>query len=242
MQFLEAKRLFEDRIRIEFYVSLFESTEIELKYAISEKEKIVVLYGEAGSGKTFLMKKVFEDISKKNNSQSIYFIANPLEEEESLDELFLLQSSEHRVVFIDEAQTLSEDKIEKLRMFADNYNYTICLATHEKEAKKMWAKKHFQTRIGYFFHLKPVNKEKIELFIASKLVNNDFHIINSLFSSSNYRLIYSLTKGNLREVNRLMYRLFDVLDYFQKTNPKKISNKKIQNKYIEIAYMANKGY
>jgi len=242
MNFKEVKKLFRDEIDINLYVPLSQKLEIDLTYAIYEKEKMILIFGEAGSGKSFLIKKIFLNLSEKDdNDFKLYFIANPFEEEEVIDELFLLESEEHRVVFIDEAQTLSDEKIERLRMLADNKKYTIILATHEKEAKKIFAKKHFQSRINYFINLQPLKLDKIELFINSKLIQNNYHNIASLFTKSNYKKIYKYTKGNLREINRLLYKTFDIIDYFQQNYPQKVSKHKIDNKYIEMAYMDLKG-
>jgi type II secretory pathway predicted ATPase ExeA len=242
MNFKAVKELFRDKVDVNLYVPLSQKKEIDLTYAIYEKEKIILVFGEAGNGKTFLIKKIYQNLQNKENKDfKVYFISNPFEESEAIDELFILETTEHRVVFIDEAQTLSEEKIERLRMLADNQPYTIILSTHEKEAKKIFAKKHFQTRINYFINLKPLKLDKIELFIHSKLVQNDAHQIASLFTKSNYKLIYKLTRGNLREINRLIYKTFDIIDYFQAHYPQKVSKNKIDNKYIEMAYMDLKG-
>jgi type II secretory pathway predicted ATPase ExeA len=241
MDFKKAKELFRDKVDMNLYVPLSQKIEIDLTYGIYEKEKMILVFGEAGNGKTFLLKKVYETLKSKKRDFSIYFISNPFEEEEAIDELFILESEEHRVVFIDEAQTLSDEKIERLRMLTDNQPYTIILATHEKEAKKIFAKKHFQTRINYFINLKPLKLDKISLFIHSKLVQNNAHDIASCFNNSNYKLIYKITKGNLREINRLMYKTFDIIDYFYNNFPNKVSSNKIDNKYIEMANMDLKG-
>jgi len=242
MEFKSAKELFRDKIDIGLYVPLFRKMEIDLTYAIYEKEKMILLFGEAGNGKSFLMNKVHKTLLEdKEKDFKLYFIANPFEEAEAIDELFLLESDIHRVVFIDEAQTLSEEKIDRLRMLADNNSYTIILATHEKEAKKLFAKKHFKTRINYFFNLKPLKLSEIELFIISKLVQNGYNDISVLFNKSNFKLIYKITNGNLREINRLLYKTFDILAYFKENHPNKISLKKLENKYIEMASMDLKG-
>ena len=244
MNLTEVKELFRDKIDINLYVPLFQKIEIDLSYGIYEKEKMILIYGEAGNGKSFLMKKIYDNLRQKENEFEFYFISNPFEEEGALDELFLIKDDKtsHRVVFIDEAQTLSLEKIERLRMLADNNSYTIILATHEKEAKQIFTKKHFKTRINYFINLKPLKLDKIELFINSKLIQNDAHNIASLFNKTNYKLIHKLTKGNLREINRLLFKTFDIIDFFQKKYPQKVSSNKIDNKYIEMAYMDLKGF
>ena len=241
MDFKEAKELFRDKIDTSLYVPLSQKTEIDLTYGIYEKEKMILIFGEAGNGKSFLMRRIYENLKSKDNDFEIYFISNPFEEKTALDEIFLLETDNHRIVFIDEAQILSEEKIERLRMLADNQSYTIILATHETEAKKLFAKKHFKTRINYFVNLQPLKLDKIGVFVNSKLVQNNAHNIASLFKKSNYKLIYKLTKGNLRDINRLMYKTFDIIDYFHNKYPNKVSSDKIDNKYIEMAYMDLKG-
>jgi 4-hydroxy-tetrahydrodipicolinate synthase len=208
MDFYKARELFRDKVDTSLYVPLFEKKEIDLAYAIHEKEKMVLIYGDAGNGKSFLMRKIFEGLKDKEDLES-YFITNPFDKD--IDDIYSFDESvKHRVIFIDEAQTLSDDKIEKLRMIADNKSYTIILATHEKEAKKIFTKQHFKTRINYFINLKPLKIDGIERFIASKLLQNGFDDINRLFTKSNYKLIYKITKGNLREINRLVYKTFDI--------------------------------
>jgi len=235
MDFVKLKELFRDKIDTNLYVPLFQKIEIDLSYAIKEREKIILVFGESGNGKTFLTKKVYEVLEKKGEFDLIFF-SNSFELQKKFDTLFEF-NEKHKVVFIDEAQTLSLDRIEKLRMLADTNRCTIVLITHEAEAKMIFAKKHFQTRINYFINLQPLKLDRIELFITSKLLQNDFYDVTSIFTKSNYRLIYKLTKGNLREINRLMYKTFDVLEYFTNNYPHKVSSSKLDNKFIEIAYM-----
>jgi len=238
MNLTEAKELFRDKIETELYVPLSQKAEIDITYAIREKEKIILVYGDAGSGKSFLIRKIYEQMLENEKELKIFFIANPFEDADALEEFFFVVTPDvHSVVFIDEAQVLTEDRIERLRMLADSGKYTIILATHETEVKRIFSKKHFQTRINYFIKLSSLDLEKTELFITHKLMENDMYNIVSLFRKSNYKLIYKYTKGNLREINRLMFKTFDILGFFTKKYPYKVSSSKLQNKYIEMAYM-----
>jgi type II secretory pathway predicted ATPase ExeA len=229
-KFKEVKELFRDRVDINLYVPLSQKKEIDLNYAISEKEKIILVYGLSGNGKTFLMKKVYDNLVKKRvQGFEFFFIANPFTELKKLEYIISLKSENHIVVFIDEAQILKNPELEKLRMLSDNQNYTFVLSTHELQAKEIFSKTHFKNRINYIIHLRELNVEKIELFITSKLTQNNFYELASIFSVSNYKLIYNLTKGNLREINRLLYKTFDILDFFQEKYPKKVQNFKLKN-------------
>jgi len=232
--FKEVKKLFKDKIDISLYVPLYKKLEIDMMYAINEQERMVLLYGEAGSGKSFLMHRVYNILKEKNLTSQIYFIYNPIEEEQ-LENVLSLNTDEHIVLFIDEAQTLSLEKLEKLRITADNKNYTIILATHEDEAKEIFAKKHFNNRIDYILHTMPCNFDEMTFFISTKLSQNGFDDIAQMFSKSNYKKIYKFTKGNLREINQLLYRTFDIMQYFYEKDPAKVHKNRIENKYIEMA-------
>ena len=178
--FSKVKELFRDKVDIDLYVPLSQKIEIDLLYAIREKEKIVLLYAEAGTGKTFLMKKVYKMLEEKGEEElNIYFVSNPFQEKEFLDSIFSLKESyKHNLIFVDEAQILDSEMIEKLRMLADSGNWSIVLATHEQQAKDIWTKKHFKTRINYFLCLVVLDFEKLELFIYSKLIHNGFSVLN----------------------------------------------------------------
>jgi type II secretory pathway predicted ATPase ExeA len=232
--FNEVKKLFRDKIDISLYVPLYKKLEIDMMYAINEQERMILLYGEAGSGKSFLLNRVYNLLKEKETDDQIYFIHNPMEEEK-LDEVLNIKIEQHIILFIDEAQTLSVEKLEKLRIIADNKNYTIILATHEKEAKEIFAKKHFKNRIDYILHTLPCSYDEMTFFISSKLSQNGFDNILQMFSKKNYKLIYKFTKGNLREINQLLYRTFDIMQYFYEKEPAKINKQKLDNKYIEMA-------
>jgi type II secretory pathway predicted ATPase ExeA len=232
--FNEVKELFKDKIDISLYVPLYKKLEIDMMYAINEQERMVLLYGEAGSGKSFLLHKIYNLLKEKEIEKQIYFIYNPIEEKK-LDEILNMKTEDHIILFIDEAQTLSLEKLEKLRITADNKNYTIILATHEEKAKEIFAKKHFKNRIDYILRTMPCSYDEMTFFISSKLSQNGFDNISQMFLKRNYKLIYKFTKGNLREINQLLYRTFDIMTYFYEKDPAKINKQKMENKYIEMA-------
>ncbi|NPA55585.1 MAG: tetratricopeptide repeat protein [Epsilonproteobacteria bacterium] len=223
--FNKAKKLFEDRIDTSLYVGLFKKIEIDIMYAIHEKERIILIYATSGSGKTFLLNVVASKIKEKEDFEVI-FIKNPLQESKQIDTVCQLNTTKHIVLFIDEAQLLDDTTIEKLRMVSDNKSLTLVLATHEFKAKEIFSKKHFKGRINYLIHLKPLNIDQIEMFISTKLIQHDFGEIK--FKKSHYKLIYKFTGGNLREINKLLYRTFDVAQYLR--------DREIETKHILIAH------
>jgi len=235
--FKTAKELFRDVVDVNRYVPLpsSEKAKGDLISAISQKEKIILLTGEAGIGKSLILKSIYIELKEKKD---VFFISNPyLEINKVLKLIKELDITSHHIILLDEAQLLSSETWENLRIYADKGNITLVFATHNTDIKSLLAKKHFKTRINTIIPLKRVSQAEIENFILTKLLRNNFNEIASMFRKSNFKLIYKYTKGSLRATNQLMYKLFDILDYFYDKEPKKVNLEKLQNKYIHIAIM-----
>ena len=237
VNFSEAKELFRDIVDVKNYIPLPSSEKIkmDLLSAIAQKERMILLTGEAGSGKSLLLKSIYYELKDKKD---IFFISNPyLEIENVLKILKELDLDSHHIMFLDEAQLLTPQIWENLRIYADKGNITIVFATHDTNVKELLSKKHFKTRINTILPVKKISRDEMENFILTKLLKNNFNDIASMFNKSNFKLIYKFTNGSLRATNQIMYKLFDILDYFYKKNPDKINLNKLQNKYIHIAIM-----
>jgi len=235
--FVRAKEVFRDVVDLKYYVPLsaIEKTKKDLLGALSQKEKMIFVTGEAGSGKSMILKYVYEQLKHNKN---IFYISNPyLEINTILSILKQLSLDEYQIFLIDEAQLLSEDTFENLRIYADKGNITIVFATHDTDIKKLMEKKHFQTRINYILKVNRASREELESFIKTKLLKSNLIDVAEMIKKNNYRLIYKYTKGSLRATNQLMFKLFDILDYFYKKSPEKINLDRLSNKYIEMAYM-----
>jgi len=240
-KFNEAKELFRDVVDLNFYIPLAssEKTKNDLINAIEQKEKMILLTGEAGSGKSLLLKKIFSELKTK---KKIFYVTNPyLEINALLNLLKNIELNVHQILLLDEAQLLNSETWENLRIYADRGNVTIVFATHDTNVKELLEKKHFSTRINYIIPIKKVTKNDVEKFIITKLLKNNMNEIADMFSDKNFKKIYKYSKGSLRAVNQLMFKLFDILDYFDKKYPGKIKDK-IENKYIEIAIMDLKAF
>ena len=239
-KFARAKELFRDIVDINSYIPLPSSEKIknDLINAINEKEKMILLTGEAGRGKSLLLNSIYNELKNKN----IFFVSNPYLEIESILKILKgLDINEHHILLLDEAQLLTSEIWENLRIYADKGNITIVFATHDTDVNKLLSKKHFKTRINYILKMKPITKSETENFIMTKFLKNNFNEIAAMFSKKNFDLIYKYTQGSLRATNQIMYKLMDILDFFYNKNPKKIK-KKIDNKYIHIAIMDLKDF
>ncbi len=235
--FSGAKELFRDIVDISKYIPLPSSEKIktDLLSAIAQKERMILLTGEAGSGKSLLLKSIYNQLKDKKD---IFFISNPyLEIDSVLKVLKELDLQSHHIMFLDEAQLLTPNTWENLRIYADKGNITIVFATHDVNVKDLLSKKHFKTRINTIIPVKKITRDEMENFILTKLLKHNYNDIASMFTKSNFKLIYKHTGGSLRATNQVMYKLLDVLDYFYKKDPNKINLKKLHNKFIHIAVM-----
>ena len=236
-KFTEAKELFRDVVDPKQYIPLTSSkkVKIDLLNAINQKEKMILLTGEAGIGKSLLLRTIYEELQHKKD---VFFVSNPYIEVDAILNLIKeLDIKKHHILLLDEAQLLKADTWENLRIYADKGNITIVFATHDTDVKKLLSKKHFKTRINCIIPVKRVTQYEMENFILSKLLKNGYNEIADMFSKSNFKLIYKYTKGSLRATNQIIYKLFDVMDYFYNKNPYKFNLKNIKNKYIHIAIM-----
>ena len=234
VNFNEAKELFRDVVDVNNYIPLpsSEAVKNDLLNAINQKEKMIILTGKAGSGKSLLLKSIYKEMKNQNN---IFFVSNPYLEIESVSKVLpKLDKDSHYILLLDEAQLLNSEIWENLRIYADRGNLTIVFATHNTDVEKLLEKKHFKTRINYIISTRIPTKNEIENFIMTKLLRNNLNEIAGMFTNSNLRLIYKYTNGSLRATNQLMYKLFDVMDYFYKNYPHRFNMKKISNKYIYI--------
>ena len=66
------------------------------------------------------------------------------------------------------------------------------------------------------------------------LFHNKFEYL-SLFKDSHYKILMKTTKGNLRTINKLMYKLFEILEYYDKNKPSTLRRESLKPKYLEMA-------
>lgn len=232
-RFKKAKELFRDIVNVNDYVPLSssEKAKIDLLSAINSREKIILLTGEAGSGKSMILSSIYENLKDKN----AFFVSNPYVETDIIEDVLAEEDDEYITLLIDEAQFLEEDLWEQLRIKADAGNLTIVFSTHDTDVSRLLAKKHFQTRINYIMRLRRISLVETENFINTKLLRKDLHMIVELFQKKHYKKIYSFTQGSLRATNQLMFKIFDIMSYFYEKYPHKIDINRMSNKWIEMA-------
>ena len=112
------------------------------------------------------------------------------------------------VVILDEAQLYPTELIEKIRLMADTRMFKFLFTIHKTENEDVLAKDYFQTRIW----------ESIELGSAN---TND--------------KAYELCSGNLRTLNKIMYKFYEICEFYEQNQPSKLSD---ENANIRILTMS----
>ncbi len=241
----KAKEAFVDRVDPNSFVK-FESNiqYLEKLHSLLEKEfKIALLTGEPGIGKSMLLKQ-FQQESK----EGVYLFDKPffdLEEfKEKLKEVLgvkknLFEEVEEKIstpitFILDEAQIYKEEFLEFLRVLADTTKVKLILSLHSLNDETLLAKEHFKSRIFTTITMKPPSKKELEIYLQKRLFLFQAYDLSSLIDKKLTSFVYNFTKGNFRETNRFMYKLFDIMEYFEQNKPTILNPKKISKKFLEM--------
>jgi len=207
-----------------------------LLYGIHQKEGFVLISGDTGTGKTTLCRALLERLDPREVATCL--ILNPLLNEEELlkailedfglssagttrkellDVLnrFLLQtlaSGRTAVLIIDEAQHLSTECLEQVRLLSNLETHKekliqIILVGSEELPAKLEAVelRHLQQRISLRYHLKPLDKSETRSYLQHRL-NMARAAGSTSFDKGAHREIYCFSKGVPRLINIIAER------------------------------------
>ena len=183
-----------------FFQSRFHNTALSyLIYGLKQREGIVALTGEIGSGKTLLVKKLLKTLDKNvvtaeivnTNVNSVQLLEMILQDygingegknkAQLLSKLhdFLIEqfiNKKQVVLIIDEAQNLDFEQLEEVRLLSNFETHTskliqIVLVGQPQLATKLNHPKYeqFQQRITVRYHLAPLNKDETSAYIQQRL-------------------------------------------------------------------------
>ncbi len=172
-----------------------------LRYGIEDKKGFIVLTGEVGCGKTTLCRKLLEELEAKENcdtalllnprisdTQLLKGIMKELGEEskarsqsdllDKMNDVLLERIDKGRdiVLIIDEAQNLSFEVMEMLRMLSNLETYDqkllqiILMGQPELNVKlKEERLRQFRQRVLVHYDLQPLNAAEVQLYILHRL-------------------------------------------------------------------------
>jgi DNA transposition AAA+ family ATPase len=258
-KFKELQKIFIDRIEISQYIGLDTSILFynKLQESIAKPLKMILLYGKPGTGKSILISKIYHDLKENND---IFLISTPIQNPDEfiktlysfllddkkeipdnltynqfIDICNSLRDQKHITVLLDEAQLYPSEMMEQIRLISDTRVIKFVVSLHKTEKEDLIAKEHFQSRIWETIELKNGTIHDTQMYIQKKLIQQNYFEIASMFDKKNVKLIHKFTKGNYREINKLMYTLFEIYDHYENNKPSKIAHKTIKNKFIEMS-------
>ncbi len=260
-RFTEVKDMFLESSVFD-YVTLDKSvlTYEKIVKSLQKPLKLILFYGKPGTGKTFLLKKIYKDLSK---TQNIIFFPQPFFDESSfltalyeavfkqtttqtLDsyekflKLYKQQTKSYTkketiIVLLDEAQLYPADLIEKIRLLADTRLFKFLFTVHKTEKEDILAKDYFTTRIWENVEMPNSSLLEVRSYLEKKfLVHNKIDYF-SFFSNKLIAEIFNLTNGNLRTINKLLYKFFEICEYYEANQPSNLNSAQLKLKYIQMA-------
>lgn len=232
--------------------------------ALQKPLKLILFYGKPGCGKTFLLHKIRGDLVKKavvvfmpqpffDEAEFFHEIfvqifgrtpKQPVKNYENFmriyKEIFKITNSnisdmKQVIILLDEAQLYPANLIEKIRLMADSRLFKFLFTVHKTDEEDILAKDYFKTRIWESIELPNSTLSELRLYIEKKLVFHDFHPYFMMYSEDNFNLLFHLTDGNLRNLNKLLYKMYEILEYYEANRPTEIGSSCINSKIIEMA-------
>lgn len=226
----------------------------KLKDLASKPLKMILLYGEPGSGKSILLRKMYEELRDK---QRVLLYETPIDDEQAFvhklykdlfdepyqgeidfnrfhTQILNLLPNDYALLLLDESQLYSSEMMEKIRLLADSRKIKIIFVLHKTDKEDVIAKEHFQTRIWESIETESITKEELGIYIQKKLLKNNLFSTSKMFNSKNVACIFKYSKGNYRQTNKIVYTLMELYDYYDKNKPSKISYNAFSNKHVEM--------
>ena len=253
-----SKDVFLDTVSAEDYIQLDRVSTIyaSLKESIKKPLKMILLYGRPGTGKSMFLTKLHRELSQ---TQNVFYYKTPILDESEFYKLLaqdifhtkygaelnftqfmkIVESSKQEelpLVLLDEAQLYSENLMEKIRLISDTRTIKFVITLHKTEKEDLIAKEHFQTRIWETIELENASPTELKIYIQKKLMKINCFDTANMFTPKAIDKIFSLTGGNYRDTNKLLYTLFDIYETYEITHQlSKVNTNYISNKVIEMA-------
>ena len=135
---------------------------------------------------------------------------------------------------MDEAQLYPTELIEKIRLMADTRLFKFLFTIHKTENEDVLAKDYFQTRIWESIELGSANTNEIIVYLQRKIGQKGYDKYLN-FQKKDYDKAYELCCGNLRTLNKIMYKFYEICEYYEQNQPSKLSSEDANIKILTMS-------
>jgi len=229
---LRLAKNFEDRAQIERYYETraFMRLKNELLTTLqNETKQILFLIGDPGTGKSVFLYHIPKlldgiDVVRYNTPffEPVDFVKSLISKkgarvknyslETLIDQAVKLYENEETLVAIDEAQLLSDEMVELIRILADSKAFWFLLAMHRHESAQILEKPQFRSRPHRIFELQKLDFDEVREYISKELLALGEYTLDDYFTPSLVRRLYKLSRGNFRDLKKLLHRIFLLMD------------------------------
>jgi len=243
MNYLKLAQCFEEQNSSEHYHQ--NSKVLHIKNTIesilnNNTKQLLFLTGEPGVGKSAFLNYIEEQFSYDIIKFDIPFL-EPIDFvkiliqktqtevanyslEELIKQVISLYQNSNYIVVLDEAQLLSKDMIEIIRILADSKAFWFILAMHEHESKKILKEPQFTSRPHKVLKLQNISIQESKEYIFTELQNQNATMLADEIIKKHIKTIYKLSKGNMRVLKKLLFTSFLLIDYAQKNDKERYKN------------------
>jgi len=137
-------------------------------------------------------------------------------------------------VILDEAQLYPTEIIEKIRLMADTRLFKFLFTIHKTKNEDVLAKDYFQTRIWESIELSSADVGEIIIYLQRKLSQKNYDKYLK-FDKKDYECAYSFCGGNLRTLNKIMYKFYEICEYYEQYQPSKLNTDKANIMILTMA-------
>jgi len=141
--------------------------------------------------------------------------------EELIKQLIGIYKDSNYIILIDEAQLLSKQMLEIIRILADSKAFWFLLAMHKHESKGILEEPQFASRPHKVLELGRLQKYEYRDFLHNELMKIDRPYLAEHLSKKYLNYIYKITHGNFRDLKKLLFHLFTLMHYATEHNKQK---------------------
>ena len=237
--FTQAAKLFLDKVSAEEYFGARSSERARriLEDLIKEGETpLIFLLGEPGSGKTQMLRVLEKELPDmgvmpilfsdpfSNRTTLLRRLAErwgieTQEDEEKLkDKIVDAYGRRPHLIMIDEAQLLSTEVLEFIRILADTGAFRFLLAMHRQEGEAILAKPHFRSRSHRVVEMGALDADETLQYVQLKLREAGLDELVPSMGRRQIKRVHRLGRGNFRQIKRLLNAAFGLMEEAQERN------------------------